>query len=265
MVAEAVVDKPVALEDSGVQELSQGILFPVDEDEAKLVDVGDMYESLSEQQRQLVRGYMKGVRRHGADFQMKHWAEYSGLPKSTFYDRLKTGDMVKVAAATREAMVLTGQHDCARAALVMGKAVLFIERLVDEGKAKVEDLAKAPPQHFTAGLDLPGREQVGGSLARNQNRLYHHRAVSPLDAPAGKQGTSVLMPETLYLLTPPTPTPPQSPENSEIQIARTLPRFLRAGASVLLCLRAFRATGGSPQVPLRWPQCPQRQHLRSEI
>ena len=86
---------------------------------------------------------MRGVRRHGADFQMKHWAEYTGLPKSTFYDRLKTGDMVKVAAATREAMVLTGQHDCARAALVMGKAVLFIERLVDEGKAKVEDLAKA--------------------------------------------------------------------------------------------------------------------------
>ena len=143
MVAEVVADKPVALEDSEAQELSQGILFPVDEDEAKLVDVGDMYDSLSEQQRQLVRGYMKGVRRHGADFQMKHWAEYAGLPKSTFYDRLKTDDMVKVAAATREAMVLTGKHDCARAALVMGKAVLSIERLIDEGKAKVEDLAKA--------------------------------------------------------------------------------------------------------------------------
>ena len=142
------------------EKLTQGILLPVDDAEAQLVEYGDRYSGLTEQQRRLVRAYVHGIRRHGAKFRVKQWAEYSGLPRSTFYERINSEDVVAVAAATREAMVLSGQHDCARASLVLGKAVLFVERLLDEGAITMDTLGKALPVlrdaiAFSSGT-LPG-------------------------------------------------------------------------------------------------------------
>ena len=162
-------------------ELTQGVLLPVDDEEAQLVEYGGLYETLSEQQRRLVRGYIRGVRLHGADFQVKHWVECCGMPRSTFYDRLRSEDMVGVASATREAMALTGQTDCARAGLVLGKAVLYIERQIDQGKATLEDLVKAMGvlQHaiaFASGA-LPGSSTIR-SRARVSLEDAHGRRIS---------------------------------------------------------------------------------------